>query len=50
MSDEKIYKCDTCGKRLSEEEALVCTDCGDAFCQDCEQGECPNDPRGHTTQ
>ena len=28
MSDEKIYKCDTCGKRLSEEECLKRWDIG----------------------
>jgi hypothetical protein len=48
---EQQFKCDNCKKIITEEEAIICTDCGAVFCANdkCENDDCPNDPRGHTT-
>ena len=47
-----IYKCDTCGDEISEEDALFCTDCGLAFCVGgrCERENCENNEEGTHTQ
>ena len=36
-----VKKCAHCGKEL-DEDAFICASCGEAICDDCSEGNCPD--------